>query len=233
MKEVEVKLLGKHNDWKFVVHTARVSGIPDDVPDEKVIEMIVKNDYSSCLEHIVFTFDISMTKLIAPEFLEHRVSSHTARSTRYTSNIESTWRMPEYFNLKNVSGDTKLFFEELNKQAFSGYQLLRKQGVPRDYARNVLPMTTMTRYIWTINARSLINFLGLRLCERAYLGIRVIAKQILEIVRREEPEIFKHVDCRGYNMGVCPENEARPKNCHHPEIPTKNEVIGRWMSSKL
>lgn len=237
--EIEVKLLGMFNDAKFVAHCARISGIPDEISDEEIIEMIVENDYSSALEHIVFTFDITMTKLIAPEFLEHRIASHTARSTRFTESTESGYRMPMWVRenkdlyVIGTGSNLEEFFKRANEQIFKWYEELRKSGVPRDYARNILPMTTTTRYIWSINARSLINFLSLRLCERAYLGIRMIAKEVQKLVREACPEIFNRIDCRGYNLGVCPENNARPENCHHPEIPTKQEVKKMWKSSAI
>lgn len=253
--EAEVKLLGKFNDWKFVVNSARVSGVPDEikcpecnsslpskecpkckgggkiqVTDEMIIEMIIKNDYTSCLEHIVFSFDVTMSKLMAPEFLEHRIASHTGKSTRYTSNSEVGYVVPKYFKGKELESD----FHEFQERVETFYNRLRDdENVPRDHARNVLSMSTKTQYIWTINARSLINFLGLRLCPRSYVGMRKLAKELLKIVREEEPEIFNHVDCRGVNLGVCPENEARPVNCSQPEIPTKNEVIQTYKSKKL
>jgi thymidylate synthase (FAD) len=255
MSEVTVKLLGKFNDWRFVVHTARVSGVPEkvkcpecrgvalekpchrcngegeaSVTDEMIIEMILKNDYTSCLEHIVFSFDVTMSKLLAPEFLEHRIASHTAKSTRYTSNLDNGYVVPSYFAQHGLESS----FVEFQKRVEDFYVFLRDEmDVPRDQARNVLTMSTKTRYIWTINARSLINFLGLRLCPRSYSGMQELARQVLKIVRAEEPEIFKHIDCRGYNMGVCPENQARPKKCRHPEIPTKEEVMQSYKKKKV
>lgn len=252
--EAEVKLLGKFNDWKFVVNSARVSGVPDEmkcyecngnhpskscpkckgegkieVTDEMIIEMIIKNDYTSCLEHIVFSFDVTMSKLMAPEFLEHRISSHTGKSTRYTSNTEVGYIVPEYFKGKEIEAD----FHEFQEHVEAFYNKLRdEKDVPRDHARNVLSMATKTQYIWTINARSLINFLGVRLCPRTYVGMRQIAKQVLKIVREEEPEVFNHIDCRGNNIGICLENEARPLACRHPEIPTKNEVVQTYKNKK-
>lgn len=254
MPEVEVKLLGKFNDWKFVVDSAKVSGVPEQIKcpdchtnsknscsrcygtgkipltDEMIIEMIMKNDYTSCLEHIVFSFDVTMSKMMAPEFLEHRIASHTGKSSRYTSNSEGGYVVPEYFKGSELEPN----FHKFQKQIEEFYAWLRKEmNVPRDHARNVLSLSTKTRYIWTINARSLINFLGLRLCPRTYIGMQKMARQILKIVREVEPEIFKYVDCRGYNMGICPENQVRPKNCRHPQIPTKNEIIETYKNKKM
>jgi len=43
------------------------------------------------------------------------------------------------------------------------------------------------------------------------------------------PEIFKDIGCRGYTLGLCPENNARPKDCPYiNKIPTKMEVKSKW-----
>lgn len=227
---VEVKLLdyyvpGGSSATKFIADIARVSGVPEKMKDEQILEMIVENDYSSCLEHIVFTFDIVMSKLIAPEFLEHRIASHTAKSTRFTRNRDVGYVVPpkisdkkEFLQLYHIALD----------QAIKFYEELRHYGVSREISRYILPISIKTRYIWTINARSLINFLGLRLCCRASPEMQEMARKILKLTREVCPEIFNRIECRGYNLGVCPENENRPRFCYHPEIPSKKEIKKTW-----
>ena len=56
---------------------------------------LVENDYSSVLEHIVFTFDIRGLSVAASrELLEHRIASHTARSTRYNEEADFEYYKP-------------------------------------------------------------------------------------------------------------------------------------------
>ncbi|MCK4491794.1 MAG: FAD-dependent thymidylate synthase, partial [Candidatus Altiarchaeales archaeon] len=69
--------------WKEIVYSARMSGVPPQVNDDAVFRMMVKNDYGSALEHIIIKFDLKMSKGNAPEFLEHRMVSHSGYSTRY------------------------------------------------------------------------------------------------------------------------------------------------------
>jgi len=45
--------------------------------------MMIENDYRSAVEHVIVKFDIKMSKGNAPEFLEHRIASHSGFSTRY------------------------------------------------------------------------------------------------------------------------------------------------------
>jgi len=233
---VKVELLRYTPDGiKLIAESCRVSGIPPNIPDEEVVKMVVENDYSSVLEHIVFTFDVSeISVALSRELLEHRIASHTARSTRYHDErcfgyvipppIRDDKDMIEIFE-EAMESARKYYIKIFDKMLEKGYS----KGKAREVARYVLPMATHTHYVWTINARSLINFLGLRLCRRASPEIRELAQKIYDIVVKIYPEIFENIGCRGYNLGLCPENEARPKDCPYRKIiPLKRDVKGRW-----
>ncbi len=238
---VKVKLLRYTPDGvKLIAESCRVSGIPPNIPDEEVVRMVVENDYSSVLEHIVFTFDVSeISVALSRELLEHRIASHTARSTRYHDERNFGYVIPP-----PIRNDPELV--ELFKQAMECareyytkiFDRMIEKGYSkekaREVARYVLPMATHTHYVWTINARSLINFLGLRLCKRAAPEIRELAQKIYDIVVKIYPEIFENIGCRGYNLGLCPENEARPKDCPYAKIiPIKNEIKEEWKKKLL
>jgi len=233
---VKVRLLRYTPDGvKLVAEGCRVSGIPEGLSDEEIVRMVVENDYTSAIEHIYFTFDISEISIaLSRELLEHRIASHTARSTRY--NIEKDFG---YVIPPPIRDDEELvkIFREAMESARQNYIKIYEKMLEKGYsksealevARYVLPMATHTHYIWTINARSLINFLGLRLCKRAAPEIRELAQKIYDIVVKIYPEIFKDIGCRGYNLGLCPENEARPKDCpFRAKIPTKKEIKESW-----
>ena len=233
---VKVRLLRYTPDGvKLVAESCRVSGIPENLSDEEIVRMVVENDYTSAIEHIYFTFDISEISIaLSRELLEHRIASHTARSTRY--NIEKDFG---YVIPPPIREDEELvkIFKEAMESARQYYIKIYEKMIEKGYSKSealevsryVLPMATHTHYVWTINARSLINFLGLRLCKRAAPEIRELAQKIYDIVVEIYPEIFKDIGCRGYNLGLCPENEARPKDCPYRErIPTKKEVKESW-----
>ena len=227
---VEVRLVTyTKNGIKLVAQSARVSGVPPGMKDADIVRMIVENDYTSAIEHISFTFDISEMSIAASrEFLEHRISSHTGRSTRY--NEESGFN---YFIPSEIEKNPKALkeFKVAMEAANSAYLKLKEMGIKREGRRYVLPMAMHCRYLWTVNARSLINFLGLRLCVRAAPELRELTRRLHGIVVKIYPEIFEGVDCRGRIMGVCPENKVRngfpcPYKKGKRYIPTKEEVKG-------
>lgn len=230
---MRVELLRYTKDGiKLIADSCRVSGVPSTLSDEEIVRMVVENDYTSVLEHISFTFDVSGISLaLSRELLEHRIASHTARSTRYKEEEHF-----EYYTPKELK-ENKAALEQYRKAIEAQrevYIKLRGLGVSRESRRYLLPMATHTNYVLTMNARSLINFLGLRLCVRASPEMRELARRIHAIVSQLYPEIFKRIGCRGVNLGVCPENEVRDtsqaKDCPYKikgskaYIPTKKEV---------
>jgi thymidylate synthase (FAD) len=233
---MKIELLRYTKDGvSLIAQSCRVSGVPAHLSDEEIVRMVVENDYSSVLEHISFTFDVREISLaLSRELLEHRIASHTARSTRYQEEAEFAYYTPREFEKNKEARD--LYVEAVENQR-KAYNALRSQGITRESARYLLPLATHTNYILTMNARSLINFLALRLCVRASPEIREMARRLYDLVVELYPEIFKGVGCRGVNMGVCPENEVRDspqaRLCPYKVkgskayIPTKKEVRER------
>ncbi len=218
------------NAWKEVVFSARLSGVPKQIEGEKVFKMIVENDYTSAIEHIIIKFDVKMTKGNAPEFLEHRIQSHTGYSTRYIKVSEGIDKKTPAFEIilpwhflktQNPQLKTqKLAFLENVKKNLESYEKFLKEGLPRESARYILPFCQAVGiYHVTINLRSLLNLLGLRLCVRASPEFRCLASQIYFNLTKKLPIMRGLVGCRGFMRGLCPENEAR-KNT---ECPFKNK----------
>lgn len=225
---VKVELITYTKDGvELVAESARVSGVPPGMKDKDIVEMIVENDYQSAIEHISFTFDIKEMSIAASrEFLEHRISSHTGRSTRYNEEEGFNYYVP--VELRGNEEAIQLFKEAM-KTSNKYYKKLHELGIKREGRRYVLPMAMHCRYLWTVNARSLLNFLGLRLCVRAAPEMRELAQELKKIVAEIYPEIFEKADCRGRMMGVCPENAVRdgfpcPYKKGGMYVPTKKEI---------
>jgi thymidylate synthase (FAD) len=61
-------------------------------------------------------------------------------------------------------------------QAFEAYERMLEQGVAKEVARTVLPLSMYTKYYWSCNPRSLMHFCSLRNSEFAQYEIREYAK---------------------------------------------------------
>ncbi len=83
--------------------------------------------------------------------------------------------------------------EELRKVydvAFETYESLVEAGVARELARSVLPVGAYTEFYWTVNARSLMNFVSLRAAETAQREIRRYALAVEAFLAREMPVTY-------------------------------------------
>ena len=209
----------------LVADAAQVSGFPSMRGAEAMVKLITDNDYSSVLEHICFTFDIEgISVALSRELLEHRIASHTARSTRYNGEEEFEYYIPGRLSSNE---EAMRIYREAMKSANEAYVRLRGLGIGKEEARYVLPMALHTHYIVTMNVRSLINFFMLRLCVRASPEMRELAMRMYKICVREYPVIFSSIWCRGFTLGVCPENKARPAECPFRGIISNKQVVKR------
>ncbi len=209
----------------LVADAARVSGLSSMRGAEAIVKLITDNDYSSVLEHICFTFDIEgISVALSRELLEHRIASHTARSTRYNGEEEFEYYIPGRLSSNE---EAMRIYREAMKSANEAYVRLRGLGIGKEEARYVLPMALHTHYIVTMNVRSLINFFMLRLCVRASPEMRELAMRMYKICVREYPVIFSSIWCRGFTSGVCPENKARPAECPFRGIISNKQVVKR------
>jgi len=98
---------------------------------------------------------------------------------------------PGAYTFEPVSGElAEHTREELRKVydvAYATYQGLLEQGVAREVARSVLPVGAYTEFYWTVNARSLMNFVSLRAAETAQREIRRYAEAVEELFARYMP----------------------------------------------
>ena len=207
---------GGKEAWREVVYSARMSGVPPEVKDEDVFKMLVNNDYSSALEHVLIKFDVKLSKGNAPEFLEHRMASHSGYSTRY---IEVSQGIDKKEPAYEVILPLHILKEDLRKagadklldssvsESVERYKEIIAKGAPREIARYALPFAQAVGvYHVTMNLRSLINLLSLRLCVRSSPEFRCIASQLYFYLIAELPLSRGLIGCRGWMRGTCPES---------------------------
>lgn len=65
---------------------------------------------------------------------------------------------------------------------------LKALGVPKEDYTNLLPLAYQSKMIWKVNLRTLINFMNMRLCSRAYWEIRGFANELKKALSEYSPE---------------------------------------------
>jgi thymidylate synthase (FAD) len=174
-----------------VVNAARVSFARRkeemDEADEGLIRFLMRDRHGTPFEHNSFRFHIRAPIFVAREWMRHRVGSFNEFSMRYARATDEFY-VPEADDVRTQIGKPGAYsFEpvppELAEQtreelravyehAFETYERLVEAGVARELARSVMPVGAYTEFFWTINARSLMNFVSLRAAETAQREIR-------------------------------------------------------------
>jgi thymidylate synthase (FAD) len=73
--------------------------------------------------------------------------------------------------------------------------------------RFVLPQAAETKIVVTMNCRELIHFFQQRCCARAQWEIKRLADQMLEICKKNLPQVFEGAAAKCDALGYCPEGE--------------------------
>ena len=142
-------------------------------------------------EHNSFRFHIRSPIFVAREWFRHRVGSFNEFSMRYAKatdefyvpdpeDVRSQVGKPGAYSFEPVSEDvaetTREELKAVYEAAYETYERLVELGVARELARCVLPVGAYTEFYWTVNARSLMNFVSLRASETAQREIRRYAE---------------------------------------------------------
>ena len=224
-------VVGGKEAWKEVVYSARMSGVPPEVKDEDVFKMLIANDYRSAVEHVIIKFDIKLSKGNAPEFLEHRMASHSGYSTRYIEVSQGVDKKePAYEVILPLHLLKDLQKKESANKLLTGsvsgsvekYKEILCTGAPREIARYALPFAQAVGvYHVTMNLRSLLNLLSLRLCVRSSPEFRCVAAQLYLFLIEELPLTRGLIGCRGWMSGTCPESGVTGVRAgeQHPNYP--------------
>jgi thymidylate synthase ThyX len=85
---------------------------------------------------------------------------------------------------------TREELKALYEAAYATYERLVEQGVARELARSVLPVGAYTEFYWTVNARSLMNFISLRAAESAQREIRRYAEACEQFLAEKMPVTY-------------------------------------------
>ncbi len=160
------------------------------------LEIKVINHFLPTLEHLVYSFYIQeVSRALLQELARHRIASLSVKSSRYTLKELKNIDKFDINDLNNASkflvltGDKRV--DRASIQALNTLQELLKSGVSNDIAKYALPESYKTELTWTINARSLQNFLKLRSSKSALWEIRKLAREIFENIPVEHKYLFE------------------------------------------
>lgn len=186
--------------------------IGSEIKDPKpLIEKLKSMGHWSPFEHASFTFGIEgISRSCSHQLVRHRLASYSQKSQRYVKEVAPRWIAPEGI----VKSSLFPKYLETCKIVLDFYKEMCDNGISEEDARYILPNATDTQIVMTMNARELIHFCQLRMCNRAQLEIQELATGIAAILIKEHPAIFKGILVpRCLSEGKCPEGDFK---CSRP-----------------
>ena len=204
-----VRLDAHMADDLSVVNSARVSFAQSsdeiDTAGIGLINFLMRERHGTPFEHNSFRFHVKCPLFVAREWFRHRIGSFNEFSARY-SEVPAEFYVPKQENVRTQAGKPGAYsflpmdertsievegaLEDVNNYCYEAYIALIDMGVAKELARAVLPVSMYTQFYWTVNARSLMNFLSLRNHQSAQLEIREYAKDVEEIFAEKMPHTY-------------------------------------------
>ena len=157
-----------------------------------------KLKHKSTLEHLYYTFYIQgISRALLQELSRHRIASLSVKSSRYTLielKKENSFLPINEENMKRIERFIVLTKnEEINSYSIHALENLRialHKGISTDIAKYCMPEAYKTELTWSINARSLQNFLELRSSIHALEEIRNLANTLKAEIPKDHKFIF-------------------------------------------
>lgn len=178
--EITVKLVRSMASDDMVVQAAQVSAKGENNPETvptRLIEALMSGRHGSPFEHNSFTFFIEAPIFVFREWQRHRISSFNEMSGRYTElppkfyipgedrkmiNFGTKMKPKFSYDRDGAGGVFRNDLMQINAETWNVYTTMLQRGIANEVARMVLPLNIYSQMYWTVNARSLMNFLSLR-----------------------------------------------------------------------
>ena len=220
---------------KLCYSSLEVNDLVKGMTDEEVkrmIETLGELSHESPIEHASFTFAVEeVSRSLLAQMTRHRIASYSVQSQRYVRLKDPGYIVPP--EIQKDEGAARIFKDSMDRAAADYNRITDilcekylKEGVENgmpakkaaqaaekravEDARFALPNACETRFIITMNARSLKNFFRQRCCARAQWEIKAVADEMLRLVYPVAPAIFNDAG-PGCVSKSCPEGKMSCK----------------------
>ena len=177
--------------------------VSDPEKRKQIIAEAVSLTRSRALEAVCCTVrfnDVSLSTLT--HFTRHRIQSIGIPSL--ASCKRDSYIIPE--SVKDNESLLDKYVSAFDKTA-SLYEKMRAKGYSDGETVYCLLSGNTLDFVTTMNGRELLLFMKLRSCNRAQWEIRNYSVELLQKLRKAEPELFSFYGPSCYSTGVCPEGK--------------------------
>lgn len=174
------------------------------------IRRVLASGHTSIAEHASFTFGLEgVSRTLLAQITRHRVASFSVQSQRYVSVAGAEvfdYVLPPRIRALGPEAEEKFVQQMKTMQRwYDEWSEALGQDSAED-SRFVLPGAAATRIVMTMNARELLHFFSLRMCNRAQWEVREAAWRMYELVYPLAPSVFENAG-PGCARGACPEGK--------------------------
>src|SRR5690554_4299575 len=206
--------LAQHQD--VTDHMTIEDRVPSD-PGAAVVKTLLQRSHFGPFEHPSITFNIGgVSRSLMAQITRHRVGiSFDVQSLRYTrldeigdtdEELQAAFAFPPYLNqdepvrvverrrspwhIEDPSA-VRRQLTDAYRQVLHLYRKLLEAGLPAEDARMILPLGTRINMVMSVNARTLMHILDMRLPPNAQWEIRELCGALLDLAAMWVPATFR------------------------------------------
>lgn len=189
----------KENLDQSIVDAARVSygdGTKSPSDTRALIRFLMRHHHTSPFEMVEFKWRVKAPLFVARQWVRHRTASWNEVSARYSDMTEVDFHEPSSYRRQSGSNkqcsvegdvpesdDLRLERSSATGACINSYMAELSNGVCREQARTVLPVSMYTEWIWKCDLHNTFNFLQQRMHPHAQHEIRVYAQEMFRILK--------------------------------------------------
>ena len=167
---------------------------------EKFLKGVIKSGHESVIEHEKITIKVTCDRGVSHEIVRHRLASYSQESSRYCNYTKDKFgneitvidlASGFNYNLNDPKDRLKYdIWQEAMENAEKSYFKMIEAGATPDEARSVLPTSTKTEVVMTMDLREWRHFLSLRCDKHAHAQMREVSNMILKELSARFPVFF-------------------------------------------
>lgn len=177
----------------------------------ELVKRVWNSGHRSIARHGMASFEITgVSQSLLRQISRHPHINLTVKSSRYCNMYDEILNgvFPPFVKEKEREA-LRLFYD---KTAETYNYLINTDDYTKEEANEIakliIPLGSTVDIVLSGNYQSLFEMLQLRLCMRSEWEIRRLAVEIKSLCRGVMPIIFDELDCRGKELGYCPEHEC-------------------------
>ena len=199
-------------DRSFEEVMAPVDGETIGEKTETLLEHLMRSGHYGPFEHPQATFAVGgISRACMAQLTRHRHASFDVMSMRYVDlsgdpDLEERFTYPATFTDDEVvsregvsavglpAEDRRALADEVYGTCMRAYERLVDAGVPKEDARMLLPIGTKVNLTFSMNARSLMHLLDMRLKADSQWEIRELSRAVLREAKEWMPFTFERYE---------------------------------------